>query len=147
MRCPNTDSCQPVPTTWLAASSRHEFENVKRDDTAPALMRLADDGQAAGVPSREGFFWCEHCRHVITLGQREVDAAESAPAGSLVKMKCPRCKHHEVRWKFPTPRHVKPAPEPVSLERGRELFAGIYALLECPQPTHAAERSITVQRS
>ena len=90
-------------------------------------MALADDGQAAGVPTLSGFFWCEHCNHVVTLSQLEVDTAESAPMGSLVKMKCPRCHHHEVRWRFPRPaKRVQPAPEPVSLERGRELFGLIF---------------------
>ena len=112
---------------------------MKRDDSTRDLMRLADDGQAAGVPSRDGFFWCAHCQHVVTLSQHKIDAAESAPAGNLVKMKCPKCKRHEVRWKIPTGKRVKPATEPVSLERGRELFAGIYALLECqPTPTTAS---------
>jgi hypothetical protein len=109
---------------------------MKCDATLELPVALADDGQAAGVASRAGFFWCGHCNHVVTLSQREVDAAESAPTGSLVKMKCPRCHHHEARWRFPSPPRpvkrvarggqlVKPLP-PVTLERGRELFAAIF---------------------
>jgi len=87
--------------------------------STPELLELPP-----GVPTREGFFWCGSCLHVVDLSQREVDAAENAPAGSLVKLKCPRCRHHEVQWRFPSPvRAKRPAPAPVSLERGRELFA------------------------
>ena len=103
---------------------------MKNDATLSLPIALADDGQAAGVPSGEGFFWCEHCHHTVTLGQYEVDAAENAPAGSLVKLKCPRCKHHEVRWRFPSaPRPPKRVPVPVEYDHGLELFAALKAEL------------------
>ena len=102
---------------------------MKNDATLSLPIALAGDGQAAGVPSGEGFFWCEHCHHTVTLGQYEVDAAENAPAGALVKLKCPRCHHHEVRWRFPSAPRSKPRPAPVDLERGLELFAGLKAEL------------------
>ncbi len=80
------------------------------------LMDLAASGEPVGVPSREGFFWCERCHHVVTLSQREVDLAESAPAGSLLKLKCPACHHHEVRWRFPSV--IRPARVQVYSEQG-----------------------------
>ena len=46
----------------------------KRVDSTPTLLRLADNGQAAGVPARDGFFCCEHCSHVVLLSQHAVDA-------------------------------------------------------------------------
>lgn len=113
---------------------------MKRDATMP-LMELAANGEALGSAAtggvvREGFFWCEHCRKVVDeLSQREIDAALSAPAGSLVKLKCPGCHHHEVRWRDPSParaigydnRPIKDPPKPVSVERGKELFARVRA--------------------
>jgi hypothetical protein len=108
---------------------------MKWDTTLELPVALVDDGQAAGVASRAGFFWCGHCNHVVTLSQREVESAENAPAGALVKMKCPRCHHHEACWRFPSQAKrrrvvrggqlVKPLPL-VTLERGRELFALIF---------------------
>lgn len=100
---------------------------MKRDATIP-LLALAANGEPVGVPSHDGFFWCAHCEHVVELTQREVEAAESAPAGSLVQLKCPRCKHHAVRWRFPSRSKPRPVPA-VSLERGRELFSRIYSEL------------------
>ncbi len=79
--------------------------------------------EPAGVPSREGFFWCGHCKHVVNVTQREVELAENAPLGSLVKLRCVLCRHHEVVWKFPQAPRVKPAPQPVPVERAHELFA------------------------
>ena len=81
-----------------------------------------------GVPSRDGLFWCGHCSHVVELSQHQVDAAEAAPAGALVKLKCPKCKRHEVEWRFPTPPSRKELglpklPVPVSFDHGLELFA------------------------
>lgn len=81
--------------------------------------------EAPGVPTRAGFFYCSRCKAVVTLSQQQVDAAENAPAGSLMKLKCPGCHHWDVQWKFPQVPKVKPAPQPVSLERGQELFAAL----------------------
>lgn len=85
----------------------------------------------AGVSSRDGFFLCGHCHHVVDLSQREIDRAESAPAGALVDLKCPLCKRWEVRWHFPSPVKQKIRPMiPVSSERAHELFAQIFSNLK-----------------
>lgn len=105
---------------------------MKRDTT----MTLIDVEPTKGVPSRDGFFLCGHCQHVVELTQREVDAAENAPAGSLMKLKCPRCHHREVSWRFssvPKPRPVPLSQIPVSRERARELFAQIFQRIQSPQ--------------
>lgn len=71
-----------------------------------------------------GFFHCDHCNHVVEPSQHQIEAAENAPAGSLLKLKCPRCHKHEVSWRVPSVKAFKkPEPEPVSHERGLELFA------------------------
>jgi phage FluMu protein Com len=86
---------------------------------------------AGGVTSRVGFkmisggfFHCGHCNHVVEPSEQQIAAAENAPAGSLLKLKCPRCHKHEVGWRPPIVKAwKKPEPVPMSLERGLELFA------------------------
>lgn len=96
----------------------------------PATLELPIE-IPAGVSSRDGFFHCGHCLCVVNLSQHEIDRAESAPAGTLVDLKCPKCKRWEVRWHFPTPVKQKVKPTvPVSQERGHELFARIFADLK-----------------
>lgn len=72
-----------------------------------------------------GFFHCGHCNHVVEPSAVQIEAAENAPAGSLLKLKCPRCHKHEVGWKVPAvsrSRPVKRVPVYVSAEQGKELF-------------------------
>jgi hypothetical protein len=89
--------------------------------STPELIEIA-----AGCPKDDGFCWCGHCKHVVKLPQHDIDRLETAFAGGLnLRVKCPRCHHHDVRLKFPqvvTPK-VKP---PVSAERAHELFAQVF---------------------
>jgi hypothetical protein len=97
---------------------------------------------APGVPppSDDGFFWCQHCNHVVRVSESEEEIAANAPAGSRALLKCPRCHKREVFWRTPTVNRARPTPPPLALERGRELFAKIYELIGvCPQPTNAGE--------
>lgn len=76
--------------------------------------------------AREGFFWCGHCHHVVELEERLVQSALDAPSGSLLRLKCPRCRHHEVEWRLPSRRRPRVVPlvqRPVDPERGAELWA------------------------
>lgn len=97
--------------------------------TTPDL--IPDAGELPGVPKGEGFFWCGHCRHVVELSQRQVDAAENAPAGSLAKLKCPRCHHYEARWRVPSPERERPEPPsvPAHSDQAQALFAQLKGVL------------------
>lgn len=70
---------------------------------------------------REGFFWCEHCNHVIELPpEAEVNQT----------YKCQRCHHWTVRWKFPAKPRAVPRPRPAAPEVAAAGFRAIYAALE-----------------
>jgi hypothetical protein len=104
-----------------------------RDTATAPLMELADDSEALGVPKNDGFFLCGHCKHVVKMPVRVVDAAESAAAkGGRLLITCPRCKHDEAQLRYPSRPRPKPAPQPVSLERGAELWAELHQKLTGP---------------
>lgn len=77
-------------------------------------------------PPPDGFFWCAHCKKVVSLSEQQVAAALDAPAGSLLNLKCPGCHHPTVEWRAPAPITKRTAEiyrtEPVTHERGCELF-------------------------
>lgn len=76
-----------------------------------------------GVPTRDGMYVCGHCGRVNEPSQREIDVAESSPAGSRMELKCTYCHRRSVTWHKPSPaKQPKPAPAPLSPERGAELF-------------------------
>ena len=84
----------------------------------------------AGTPSRPGLYVCGHCEQVVTPSQREIDTAENAPAGSLVKLKCPCCKHWAVAWHQPSKERAPRVILPVDGARAATLFALIYQELK-----------------
>lgn len=52
----------------------------------------------------DGFFYCEHCNHVVEL-EPDLEFLETH--------KCPRCKKWAVIWRVPSPKYSKPEPRPV----------------------------------
>ncbi len=64
----------------------------------------------------DGFFLCGHCHRVVTVSPVEIEAAESAPDGRLVDLRCPLCRHHEVSWQLPTGPRPKPEPKLISTQ-------------------------------
>jgi hypothetical protein len=82
----------------------------------------------AGVPTREGFFLCLHCHHVAHPSQREIDSAENAPAGALIKLKCRGCHKHEVIWKVPMPARAAKKPRHERMLDAKQVHAGFAAL-------------------
>lgn len=82
---------------------------------------------AGGTASRDGLYVCGRCHTVAHPSQREIDLAESMPS-SRVQLKCPACHHWTVEWHQPSPARSRQA-QPVSRERGRELFAEIFSKL------------------
>ena len=85
------------------------------------LLHQAEEPMA-GISKREGFFLCLHCHHVAHPSQREIDSAENAPAGSLIKLKCRGCHKHEVVWKTPTPARAIKKPRQVNAPRNERML-------------------------
>lgn len=79
--------------------------------------------------NNDGYFHCAHCKHVVSPSPGEIEAALSSPSGQLAGLKCPGCHKLAVSWHPPSPRRVKPASEPVTRERGLELFEQLKSIV------------------
>ena len=86
--------------------------------------------------SHDGFFWCGHCHHIVTLSAQQEETWLNAPAASRAEIKCPRCHKWDVLWRTPSVRRPKSSPLPVDDARAHALFSNIYQLIGCPQPTN-----------
>lgn len=88
------------------------------------------------VETMDGFFWCGRCKHVVEPNAQQLASFDDAPGqcAATMRLKCPGCHRYEVRWKTVTRERPKASwgmrkQEPVSEERGKELFSDIKRLL------------------
>ena len=69
--------------------------------------------------SSTGFWWCRKCHRI----SEPKDSGDPWP-------QCVHCGRRTLEHKEPTPPREKPAKQWVSPERGRELFAGVFAAVD-----------------
>jgi hypothetical protein len=96
--------------------------------TKQASSGLRAERQGVVVRRRNGFYHCSHCFNVVTPSPAQIELAENAPDADP-SLKCPHCHKYAVHWRMPSSARVKNSPQPVSVEQGRELFAGIFRML------------------
>lgn len=86
------------------------------------------------VTTRDGFFWCEHCSHVVDPPERELVVYEDAALAQAARLKCPRCKRWTVRHREPAKeqtrdkwrqRIAKALNAPVTDERAAQFFSDL----------------------
>jgi hypothetical protein len=94
----------------------------------PGFSDLPAERSTATAGRRAGFYHCHHCGDAVTPSAAQIELAENAPEAHPA-LKCPHCHKHAVHWRLPPPARGSRGPPPVSVEHGRELFAGIFQML------------------
>lgn len=100
---------------------------MNRHTTKPYFPELSARRRAAG--RSVGGYWCGHCGDVVTPSPVQIEQAENATATDPA-LKCPHCHKHTVHWRMVAAAYPKLRPRAVSRAHGRELFAGIFRMLE-----------------